>query len=233
MKFLIIEDDATLRQMMALSLQAAGHKVDIAAHASEADTLWRTQTYDAIALDLNLPADGRSPQTTNALGLLRRARQQGNKTPVLVVTARNRVDERIEGLEAGADDYLGKPFDLAELEVRLRVLMRRAQLGSEQEQIGGLRLHRTENRFYLDTVVFDLPAREHEVLFELMNKPGKVVSKKTLADKLSTWDEYLGDNALEAFVSRLRKKLAGSGARIRTLRGLGYVLEVETDSAPT
>jgi two-component system, OmpR family, response regulator len=146
---------------------------------------------------------------------------------VLVLTARNRTDERIAGLNAGADDYLGKPFDLAEVEARLRAIVRRTQGTQDQVRLGALWLDRQARRFTLHGQPLELPAREFEVLWELMTPAGRVVSKADLAEKLSALEDYLGDNALEAFVSRLRKKLAGSGVGIRTLRGLGYMLEAE------
>ena len=150
------------------------------------------------------------------------------RSPVLILTARNRTDERIAGLNAGADDYLGKPFDLAEVEARLRALVRRTMGTQDQVTVGGLSLDRQNRRFGVHGQPLELPAREFEVLWELMTPAGRVVSKREMADKLSELDDYLGDNALEAFISRLRKKLVNSGVRIRTLRGLGYLLEAET-----
>jgi len=146
----------------------------------------------------------------------------------VVLTARNRTEERIAGLDAGADDYLGKPFDLAEVEARLRALIRRAHGADDREEVGQLVLDRKARRFFLNGEDWTLPAREFEVLWELMTPVGRVISKRVLSEKLSDTDEALGDNALEAFISRLRKKLAGSGVCIRTLRGLGYVLESES-----
>ena len=178
-------------------------------------------------LDLNLP-DG------SGLAALREARSRGDRTSVLVLTARNRIDERIAGLDAGADDYLGKPFELGELAARLRALVRRAKGVEALTEVGGLRLDRAAGRFFVlagDTAFgMELPAREHAVLVELMTPPGRVVSKRALSEKLSSFDEHLGDNALEAFVSRLRKKLVGSGSTIRTLRGLGYLIEAEKEA---
>ena len=121
----------------------------------------------------------------------------------------------------------GKPFELAEVEARLRALVRRSRETDDIVQIGTLAIDRKAQRVFLNGDPLDLPAREFEVLWELITPPGRVVSKKTLSDKLSGFDEALGANALEAFISRLRKKLAGSGAGIRTLRGLGYVLEAQ------
>jgi DNA-binding response OmpR family regulator len=229
MRILLVEDDEVLRGVMLRSLGDAGHRVDVAANVEDADHLWRVQTFDAVLLDLNLPATA-SPTSGLASGLvaLRHARARGDRTPVLVLTARDRTDERIAGLDAGADDYLGKPFDLAEVEARLRALVRRAQGTEDIALLGQLRLDRRARRFAVGGVPLDLPAREFEVLWELMSPPGRTVSKRELSDKLSTFDESLGDNALEAFISRLRKKLVASGAAIRTLRGIGYLMEAET-----
>jgi DNA-binding response OmpR family regulator len=236
MRILLVEDDAVLLEMMRRSLQDAGHRVDPATTLAQADHFWRVQPFDAVLLDLNLPiSDSAHATLGNGLTVLRAARARGDRTPVLVLTARNRTDERIAGLDAGADDYLGKPFELAEVEARLRALVRRTQGTDDHFGIGRLALDRKTRRFSLGASVLDLPAREFEVLWELMTPPGRVVSKRALSDKLSGFDEALGGNALEAFISRLRKKLAGSGASIRTLRGLGYVLEPTTgdDLEPT
>lgn len=228
MRILLVEDDVVLRDVMLHSLHDAGHRVDLAGTVEEAEHLWRVQAFDAVLLDLNLPHSGH-PRSGLGSGLaaLRGARARGDRTPVLVLTARNRTDERIAGLNAGADDYLGKPFDLAEVEARLRALARRAQGTDDLVRIGTLALDRGVRRFTLGGRPLELPAREFEVLWELMTPTGRVVSKRTLSSKLSDFEEHLGDNALEAFISRLRKKLAGSGVQIRTLRGLGYLLEAE------
>jgi DNA-binding response OmpR family regulator len=217
-----------LRGVMQRSLQDAGHRVDTAGSVEEADYLWRLQAFDAVLLDLNLPHTPR-PHSGMGSGLaaLRSARARGDRTPVLVLTARNRTDERIAGLNAGADDYLGKPFDLGEVEARLRALVRRTAGGDDHVLVGRLSLDRQARRFHLAGQHLELPAREFEVLWELMSPVGRVCSKRELATKLSDLDDLLAANALEAFISRLRKKLAGSGAQIRTLRGLGYVLEPE------
>ena len=228
MRILIVEDDAVLRGVMQRSLSDAGHRVDVAANVAEAQHFWCVQPFDAVLLDLNLPQDaGEGSLMGSGLTALRAARARGDRTPVLVLTARDGTQERIAGLDAGADDYLGKPFDLNEVEARLRALVRRAQGTQDLTAAGALVLDRRTRRFTLQGAPLDLPAREFEVLWELMTPPGRVVSKRTLSEKLSGFDEALGDNALEAFISRLRKKLADSGAGIRTLRGLGYMLEAE------
>jgi DNA-binding response OmpR family regulator len=227
-RILLVEDDLVLRGVMQRSLQDAGHEVATAGSVDEADQLWRAHPYDVVLLDLSLPQSAHPLSAAGSgLTVLRSARARGDRTPVLVLTARNRTEERIAGLDAGADDYLGKPFDLGEVEARLRALARRSAGSQEQVSVGRLTLDRPARRFQLDGHPFRLPAREFDVLWELMTPVGRVCSKRELAAKLSDLDDLLADNALEAFISRLRKKLAGSGARIRTLRGLGYVLEPE------
>ena len=226
MRILLVEDDPELSDVMQRSLVDAGHRVDQARTLQQAAHFWQVQPFDAVLLDLNLPhSDTPGAALGSGLTLLREARARGDRTPVLVLTARNRTEERIAGLDAGADDYLGKPFELAEVEARLRALVRRSHGTDDLTHVGQLVLDRKARRFLMDEVALELPAREFEVLWELMTPPGRVVNKRNLSDKLSSFDEALADNALEAFISRLRKKLAGSGAVIRTLRGLGYVLE--------
>jgi DNA-binding response OmpR family regulator len=232
MRILLIEDDAVLQTVMLRSLTDAGHRVDAASHLEEAAHFWQVQAYDVVLLDLNLPLNGQaSAAQGSGLSLLRAARSRGDRTPVLVLTARNRTDERIAGLDAGADDYLGKPFDLAEIEARLRALSRRAMGADDVVQVGRLVLQRKNRRILIEEQDLALPAREFEVLWELMSPPGRTVSKRELSDKLSSFEEALADNALEAFISRLRKKLSDSGATIRTLRGIGYLLEEAKDPA--
>ena len=230
MRILVVEDDRVLRDVMVRSLCDAGHRVDVAETVEQAEHWWLVQPFDAVLLDLNLPLSS-APQSGLGTGLraLRNARARGDRTPVLILTARNRTEERIAGLDAGADDYLGKPIDLAEVEARLRALVRRTQGADDLTTLGALTLDRHARRFLLHGQPLDFPAREFEVLWELITPAGRVISKRMMSQKLSEYDEALGDNALEAFISRLRKKLQGSGVRIRTLRGLGYVLEADVD----
>ena len=228
MRILLVEDDPVLQAVVQRSLADNGHRVDAAADLAAAAHWWRVQPFDAVLLDLNLPLDARAGSGMGSgLTLLRDMRGRGDKTPVLVLTARNRTDERIAGLDAGADDYLGKPFELAEVEARLRALVRRSQGADDPVQMGRLQLERQARRVSVGGQELSLPAREYEVLAELLSPPGRTVSKKDLSEKLSDLQDTLADNALEAFISRLRKKLAGSGASIRTLRGLGYRIEEE------
>lgn len=232
MRILVVEDDEVLRSVMLRSLTDAGHRVDVATSAEEAHHFWSVQPFDAVLLDLNLPQNPHlGLPLANGLQVLRAARARGDRTPVLILTARNRKEDRITGLDAGADDYLGKPFELDEVEARLRALARRTQGADDRSEVGTLVLDRRARRFTQNGTALELPAREFEVLWELMTPPGRVVSKRTLSEKLSDFDTALGDNALEAFISRLRKKLAASGATIRTLRGLGYML-APTENAP-
>ncbi len=225
MRILLVEDDAVLGHVVQSSLADAGHRIDMARSLAEARHFWCVQPFDVVLLDLTLP-DG------SGLDALREARLRGDRTPVLVLTARNRADERVAGLDAGADDYLGKPFELTEVEARLRALVRRSHGVDDQVSAGRLRLDRRARRCFIDAEALILPAREFEVLCELMTPPGRVVSKQVLSDKLSDFDDALGANALEAFVSRLRRKLAGSGASIRTLRGLGYMIDADGFATP-
>ena len=226
MRILLVEDDPVLQAVMHRSLSDSGHRVDAAGDLATAAHWWRVQPFDAVLLDLNLPLDTRAGAGMGSgLTLLREQRARGDKTPVLVLTARNRTDERIAGLDAGADDYVGKPFELAEVEARLRALVRRSQGADDSVQVGQLLLDRQARQVQLAGQALALPAREYEVLHELLSPPGRTVSKKDLSDKLSDLQDSLNDNALEAFISRLRKKLQGSGASIRTLRGLGYRIE--------
>ena len=184
------------------------------------------QPFDAVLLDLNLPhAAHERSGLGSGLTALRAARARGDRTPVLVLSARHSTEERIAGLDAGADDYLGKPYELKEVEARLRALLRRASGTADTVTVGQLLLDRQSRRFSIAGQPLDLPAREFDLLWELMTPPGRVLSKGDLSARLSDSGEAVGENALEASFSRLRRKIAGSGASIRTLRGLGYLLE--------
>ena len=226
MRILLIEDDPTLRDVMTQKLVDTGNRVDTAGDLATARHLWTVQSFDVVLLDLNLPESAKAnAPMSSGLNVLRQVRAKGDRTPVLILSARNRTEERIAGLDAGADDYLGKPFELNEVEARLRAILRRSQGADDLTQVGQLQLNRHQRRFSLAGEPLQLPAREFEVLWELMSPPGRVINKRNLSDKLSSFDESLGDNALETFISRLRRKLESSGAIIRTLRGIGYLIE--------
>lgn len=226
MRILLVEDDPTLRNVMCQKLMDTGNRVDMAGDLATAAHLWSVQVFDVVLLDLNLPETAQpNAAMSSGLLLLKQMRVKGDRTPVLVLSARNRTEERIAGLDAGADDYLGKPFELNEVEARLRAILRRSQGADDLTQVGQLVLNRQQKRFMLLDEPLQLPAREFEVLWELMSPPGRVVNKRNLSDKLSSFDESLGDNALETFISRLRRKLENSGAVITTMRGIGYLME--------
>ena len=227
MRILLVEDDAVLLDIVRRSLSDSGMRLDCASDLALARHFWSANRFDAVVLDLNLPLDAEGKRGSG-IDLLRSQRKLGDSTPVLILTARNRTDERIAGLDAGADDYLGKPFELAELAARLRALVRRRQGSIDLITVGKLLFDRGQRRISVNQIELLLPAREFDVLTELLSPPGRTVSKKDLADKLSDFADMLTDNALEAFISRLRKKLVGSGAMIRTLRGIGYRIEEDS-----
>ncbi len=219
MKLLLVEDDAILRDGLARSLQQAGYGVDTTGSGIEANHILSEQEYDLLILDLGL-------QGRDGLEVLGRFRAHNKGTPVLIITARDSVTDRVSGLDLGADDYLTKPFDLAEFEARVRALLRRA-MGAPDSQvsIGNLRLDLTGRRAWLGDEALELSARELGVLEILMLRAGRVVNKEQLAEKLTGWEEEIGANAIEVYVHRLRKKLERADITIRTVRGLGYLME--------
>ncbi|HEY5994458.1 MAG TPA: response regulator [Gallionellaceae bacterium] len=219
MKLLLAEDDAILRDGLVRSLQQAGYAVDSTANGVDANHMLALQGYDLVILDLGL-------QSRDGLEVLGKFRVHNKSTPVLIITARDSVNDRVSGLDLGADDYLTKPFDLAEFEARVRALLRRGAgtLGS-QLSMGNLRLDLNGRRAYLADEALDLSARELGVLEILMLRAGQVVNKEQLAEKLTSWDDEIGANAIEVYVHRLRKKLEHADISIKTVRGLGYLLE--------
>jgi len=224
MKLLLVEDDAALADGLLRSFGELGFDVTLARTLGLADSAVRTQAYDLMILDLGLP-DG------DGLELLGRLRSRQLDLPVLILTARDGVNDRVGGLRLGADDYLTKPFDLRELEARVLALLRRSQGGFSQERgLGPLRLDTFQNRFYMAEAPLLLPQREHGVLEALILNAGKVVSKERIAQRLSVGAEELADNAIEVYIHRLRRRLAAAGIRIRTFRGLGYLLELDPDA---
>lgn len=219
MKLLLVEDDAVLRDGIMRSLQQGGHGVDSTGSGVEANHILSEQEYDLLILDLGL-------QERDGLDVLGRFRSHNKKTPVLIITARDSVTDRVSGLDLGADDYLIKPFDLAEFEARVRALLRRAA-GAPDSQLtmGNLRLDLKGRRAWLGDEALELSARELGVLEILMLRAGRVVNKSQLAERLTGWDEEIGANAIEVYVHRLRKKLERANITIRTVRGLGYLME--------
>lgn len=219
MKLLLVEDDAILGDGLKRSLQQSGYAVDSTANGIEANTILAAQDYDLLILDLGL-------QARDGLEVLSKFRSHNQSTPVLVITARDSISDRVSGLDLGADDYLTKPFELAEFEARVRALLRRG-LGTHSNQItiGELKLDLNGQRAYLAESALDLSARELGVLEILMLRAGQVVSKEQVAEKLCSWGGEIGANAIEVYVHRIRKKLEHSNITIRTIRGLGYLME--------
>lgn len=221
MRILIVEDDSVLADGLTRTLRHADYAVDNAANGVDADHVLAAQAYDLVILDLGLPG-------LDGFEVLRRMRRRSSSVPVLVLTARDALEDRVKGLDLGADDYMIKPFDLPELEARVRALIRRGQSGgASQLTHGALVLDTAGRRATLAGDPLDLSARELGVLEVLMMRTGRVVNKEQLAEQLYGWDEEVGPNAIEVYVHRLRKKLEPAGVNIRTIRGLGYLLEKE------
>ncbi len=219
MRVLIVEDNPILADGLTRSLRQADYAVDCLSDGAEADHVLATQNYDLVILDLGLP-------NIDGFEVLRHLRRRGAKVPVLVLTARDALQDRVRGLDLGADDYMTKPFDLPELEARVRALIRRGQSGgSSMLTHGALTLDTAGRRATLNGEPLDLSARELGVLEVLMLRSGRVVGKEQLAEQLYGWDEEVGANAIEVYVHRLRRKLEPAGVAIRTIRGLGYLLE--------
>jgi two-component system OmpR family response regulator len=219
MRLLLVEDDPQLAEGLAGALRQSGFAIDWMTTGGQADAALLTQEYDAIILDLNLP-------DMDGFALLKRLRGLGTKVPVLILSAREGSSSRVTGLDLGADDYLTKPFDLPELEARLRALIRRSQgHAGARLSLGGVTLDTVARRVELGGAPLELTPREYGVLEILMQRAGHVVSKQHLAERLCEWGEEMSETAVEIHIHRLRRKLEGGGVAIRTLRGFGYLLE--------
>ena len=217
-RFLLVEDNAELSASVAARLGLEGHGVDCAGTLAEAEGYLAVTAYDLILLDIMLPdGDGRD--------FLARHRRDERQTPVIVMTARSAVSDRVDALDTGADDYITKPFDFAELEARCRAVLRRK--GGAVQTVrgyGDLTFDPLAATLVVEGETRDLRSREVRLFEVFLNAPGRILSKEHLVDRLFSFSESVSDNAIEVYVGRLRKKLTGSRVRIETVRGLGYRL---------
>jgi two-component system, OmpR family, response regulator len=219
MRVLIVEDDPLQADVLFHAFQKPGYTVTHENNGKRADHLLTAHEFDVVILDMGLPEmDGAE--------VLRRLRHRKNNVPVLILTARDEVQDRVHGLDMGADDYLTKPFDIQEMEARVRSLIRRGHSASAaQLQVGALSLDMVGHLAALKGKALELSARELKVLEILVLRAGRVVSKKQLCEQVSGLGELVSENAIEVYVYRLRKHLEPGGINIRTVRGLGYMLE--------
>ena len=219
MRVLLIEDDTMLAESISEGLEKGGFSVDHVGAAEPAESALGLTHYDLAIIDIGLPR-------MNGLELIRRLRQKGIQIPALILTARDGMDDRIQGLDLGADDYMVKPFQLPELLARMRALIRRSQSAASSElSAGAVHLDLARRVAFLDDKALDLTRREWEILQQLMLASPNVVAKQKMAESLSEWENEISGNAIEIYVSRLRQKLQGSGVEIRTIRGIGYRLD--------
>jgi two-component system response regulator TctD len=216
MRILVVEDDPDIGEAVSARFRRLGHGVTWERDGETADDMLRREPFDLVILDVGLP--GRS-----GLDILKKLRQRRSLTPVLVLTARSKVDDRVDGLDIGADDYMVKPFDFRELEARARALLRRnAGAATNVLSLGAIAIDRTSRTVAIDGRAVQLTRREVSLLEILVARPGRVFSKDYLLDQLVGSDEAPSENAVEQLVARLRRKLANSGSEIRTMRGIGY-----------
>jgi two-component system OmpR family response regulator len=219
MRVLLAEDDSVLADGLCRSLRKAGYAIDWVGSGSEADAALTAQPYDLVILDLGLPKLG-------GMEVLKRLRAREVSVPVLILTAADSVEQRVHGLDLGADDFMAKPFALSELEARVRALVRRANgAGSNLIRFGDLSFDQSGRTATLHGTALELSARETGLLEVLLSRVGRLVSKEQIVDHLCEWGDEVSHNAIEVYMHRLRKKLEGAGLRIATVRGLGYCLE--------
>lgn len=223
MRILVVEDNMALAEGLVTVLRGGGYAVDHMSQGASALELVQAEHVDLVVLDLNLP-------DMDGLDVLKSLRRLNDGPIVLILSARGAYDERVRGLDLGADDYLTKPFDVGELEARVRTLLRRRSgQRSTSVEFGRLRFDRNNRTFAADGSFLDLPAREVSLLETLILRAGKVVPKQSLIESLSSLDEELSPNAIEQYVSRIRRRLSPLGLTIRTARGIGYYLEADNE----
>jgi two-component system, OmpR family, response regulator len=222
MRILVVEDDALLADGLTRVLKRSGHAVDQVRTGLQADSSLRITSYELVVLDVGLPG-------IDGFEVLRRLRSRRSKANVLVLTARDGVEDRVRGLDLGADDYLTKPFSVTEFEARVRALSRRPTLAAASIVVRGLSVDVEAKRVRVNDVPIDLTVREWALLELFLARPGRVLSKEQIAQQLANYEDALTVNAIEVYVSRLRSKVEASGVRIRTVRGFGYMWEAEND----
>jgi len=218
MHILLVEDDAVLADGLSRVLSGNGMAVEVVNNGLQADQVLQRGDLAVAVLDIGLPG-------IDGFEVVRRLRARGSAVPVLLLTARDAVEDRVRGLELGADDYLVKPFATAELVARIRALARRNAPQPALLALGELVLDTGAKRARIGARPLDLSVREWAVLECLLQHPGRVLSKQQIIDAILPWGDDITPNAVEVYVSRLRLKLAGSGAQLRTVRGFGYLLE--------
>ena len=225
MRILVVEDDSVLASALTRALTQSAYAVDLVGDGEAANHALSSTTYDLVVLDLALPK-------VDGLAVLRRLRDRRLQTPVLILTARDTLEDRVTGLDLGADDYMTKPFDLPEFEARVRALIRRghATPGASLAH-GRLRLDVAARRLFHDDQPIEMSARELALTELLLARQGRVVSKEQMIDQLFGFGDEVGSNVIEVYVHRVRRKLEPFGVDIRTVRGMGYLLDKHDEPA--
>jgi two-component system, OmpR family, response regulator len=218
MRILVVEDDAALREGLKTVLERAGHTASVTGDGAEADSRLTRDPFDLVVLDLGLPG-------MDGLTVLRRMRQRKQSTPALILSARDQIADRVRGLDLGADDYLSKPFDRTEFEARVRALLRRGH--AAEAEFGALKWSWESHQGWIAEQRIALTKNETIVLEALLRTPGRIVAKGSLAQRTAADDEPTSDNSVEVYIYRLRRKIEPAGLTIKTVRGLGYSLQVD------
>ncbi|NDW05515.1 response regulator transcription factor [Jiella pacifica] len=223
MRILLVEDSRELSEALIDRFRGEGHAIDLESDGAEADSILRHASFDVVILDINLPS-------MSGYEVLRAMRARGDRTPVMVLTARSEIDDRIVGLDIGADDYMVKPFDFREISARCRALVRRRSGEASNVFVqGNFTFDRRARSASLAGVDLELRHREVQVLELFLGQLGRVLTKDEVADRVYSFDEAPSLNAVEQTMTRLRKKLEGSPVTIRTIRGLGYIASIRED----
>ena len=222
MRVLLAEDDLILQRGLKQTLRDAGHQAIVVSDGMHADTLLRTEPFDLVVLDLGLPR-------LDGIAVLERLRRRGQSTSVLILSARDRTEDRVRGLDTGADDYMCKPFDLAEFEARVRAFARRGHVSSIR--VAALEWSWEHRAGQIGGEELELLRNEVTILEALLQNLGKIVPKDVLGRRIGDEESSAGDNTVEVYIHRLRRKLAPAGVEIRTIRGLGYLLRESSASA--